>query len=109
GVVPEVVTPAHDLANLIYTGLNGGGRTRARGDAQRSLLVAILLVVGAQRQDDPVVQRISQRGAFLFSDADRLAGNVVPANLLSQRVDGRQQVFHNLCPNHEDPRGDPAV
>src|SRR5438270_128330 len=99
------MAPAHDLADLVHAGLNLGCRTGPRGAAQRTLLVAELLEVGAQRQDGPIVQGVSERGAFLFSNANHLARDIVPPDLLSERVDGGEKVFDKIHSDHADRSG----
>src|SRR5207249_3155353 len=85
--------------------LNVRSRAGAGGDAQGSLLIAVFLVVSAERQDDPVVERSSQGRTFLFSDADHFAGNVVPANLFANGIQAGHEVFHDVHANYADRSG----
>src|SRR5260370_18796707 len=98
------MTSAHDLADLIDARLNVGGGAGADSHTQGILLVAVFLVVRAQRQDDPIVQRGAERRAFLFSDADHLARRVVPTNLLADGVDSGHEIFHQVLPDNADGR-----
>src|SRR5207253_4559609 len=90
------------LAYFVNGELNVRSRAGAGGDAQGSLLIAVFLVVSAERQDDPVVERSSQGRTFLFSDADHFAGNVVPANLFADGIQAGHEVFHDIHADHAD-------
>src|SRR5262249_61431956 len=80
--------------------LNLSSGTRPAGDAERILLTSEVLLVGIQRKDDPVVQRVAERRTLLLSCADDFAGNVVPANFLADRVKARHEVLDQIVANH---------
>src|SRR5258708_268009 len=94
--IGKMMAPSHDLADFIHGVLNLRCGTGARCDAQRILLRPVVLVIGGEGNDDPVVQGISQGGALLASIANHFARNIVPANLFSDRVDARHQVLYHV-------------
>src|SRR6266850_200673 len=63
----QVVPPAHNLADFIHAFLNFRSGAGARGDAQGILLIAEVLFISGEGDDDPIVQRVSERGSLLFS------------------------------------------
>src|SRR5262249_20910210 len=87
---------AHDLADFVDAFLNFLRRARAGCNAQGIILRTEVFLVGAPRHNDPVVERSSKRSALFFSDANNLAGKIVPANLFADRVYSRKKVFDNI-------------
>ena len=100
-----MVTAAHDLPDFVDAFLYLCGGSGAHRDAQGILLIAVLLVVGAEGQDDPIVQRRAERGTLFFADADDLARCVVPADLFAERVDSGHEIFHQVLADDTDGGG----
>ena len=103
--VCKMASAAHDLADFVDGFLNLGGGGGARGDAQRVRLSAVFLFIGAQRKNNPVVERIPERGALLFAHADHFARRIPPANFLSDGIDAGQQIFDEIVSDDADRRG----
>src|SRR6266700_3058137 len=100
-----MVAAAHDPTTFIDADLKIGGGAGTNSDAKGILLIAIYLFIGAERQNDPVVQGGAERGAFFFPYADDLAGCVVPANLFANGIEPGHKVFDDIVADDADGSG----
>src|SRR5205814_10476449 len=103
--IGKMMATAHDLAHFVDAFLDSRSGTGARRNAQRIALRAVILAIGGERKNDPVVERSAERRAFFFADTDDLARNIVPTNFFSDGIDAGKKIFDDVHSNGADGGG----
>src|SRR5579859_4530602 len=95
-VIGNVAAAAHNLADLVDAFLNFVRRARTGSDAQRIILRAEIFLIGAERENDPVVKRSAKGCPLFFSHADDLALKIVPPDFFAHRVYAGKKILNDV-------------